>query len=264
MLPLIPGTDGVGRLPDGTRVFFTTQSDSHGSMAERVAVPTVNCIAVPEGLDDVLVAAAMNPAMSCWHALRTRGALQPGERVLVLGATGNAGQAAVQLARHLGAATVIGAGRNQSALEGLSHLGADSTVSLEASAEQVAHDLAAAAADIDVVVDYLWGAQTELALSAIIGARRDSAHPLRWVQVGAVAGPTITLPAATLRKTAVQILGSGMGSVSEATMNHEVPELLQYFATTEITAHPIPTSLRCVEDVWNQKVGPGRRIVFVP
>ena len=58
------------------------------------------------------VAAAMNPAMSSWVALRRRISFEAGQSVLVLGATGNAGRMAVQVAKHLGASQVIGAGRD--------------------------------------------------------------------------------------------------------------------------------------------------------
>lgn len=60
----------------------------------------------------VKIAAAMNPAMSAWVALRRRVPIEAGQSVLVLGATGNAGQMAIQVAKH-GAGRVVGAGRDQ-------------------------------------------------------------------------------------------------------------------------------------------------------
>ena len=70
----------------------------------------------------------MNPAMSAWVALRRRVPLEVGQSVLVLGATGNAGGMAVQVAKRLGAAYVVAAGRNPQRLEELSGLGADAAV----------------------------------------------------------------------------------------------------------------------------------------
>ena len=70
----------------------------------------------------------MNPAMSSWVALRRRIEFQPGQSVLVLGATGNAGRLAVQIARHLGAGRVIAAGRAPDRLAALSDLGAHEIV----------------------------------------------------------------------------------------------------------------------------------------
>ena len=69
--------------------------------------------------------------MSAWVALRRRVPLQPGQSVLVLGATGNAGAMAVQVARRLGAGRVVGAGRDPGRLAALAALGADEVVALD-------------------------------------------------------------------------------------------------------------------------------------
>src|SRR2546430_11594535 len=61
----------------------------------------------------VTAAALPNPALSAWLSLIWRAQLQPGETVLILGATGVAGQLAVQIAKHLGAERVVAAGRNR-------------------------------------------------------------------------------------------------------------------------------------------------------
>jgi D-arabinose 1-dehydrogenase-like Zn-dependent alcohol dehydrogenase len=74
-----------------------------GAMADQTVIDTRRSIVLPPGSDPIAVAAAMNPAMSCWIALRQRVQFQAGQDVLVLGATGNAGQMAVQIAKLLGA-----------------------------------------------------------------------------------------------------------------------------------------------------------------
>jgi NADPH:quinone reductase-like Zn-dependent oxidoreductase len=111
MLPMIPGIDGVGRLPDGRCVYFVAPHDGWGSMAERAVVDLRRVVVLPGGIDPLKVAAAMNPAMSSWVALRHRLPLLPGQSVLILGATGNAGAMAVQVAKRLRAGRVVGAGR---------------------------------------------------------------------------------------------------------------------------------------------------------
>src|ERR1700735_2706841 len=118
-LPMIPGIDGVGRLPDGGLVYFAVPDDVWGSMAEQAVVDPRRTVPLPDGADVAKVAAAMNPAMSAWVALRRRVPLQPGQSVLVLGATGNAGTMAVQVASRLGAGRVVGAGRNPERLAAL-------------------------------------------------------------------------------------------------------------------------------------------------
>ena len=70
-------------------------------MAERSVVSW--SLPIPDALDDVTAAALPNPALSSWLPLVWRAHLQPGETVLILGATGVAGRLAVQIARHLGA-----------------------------------------------------------------------------------------------------------------------------------------------------------------
>ncbi len=105
-LPCVCGVDGVGLLDDGARVYCGGARPPYGMMAERTVVSRAGCWPVPEQLDDVTAAAIPNPALSAWLALIWRAQLQPGEAVLILGATGVAGQLAVQIAKHLGAERV--------------------------------------------------------------------------------------------------------------------------------------------------------------
>ena len=128
-LPLIPGVDGVGQLDDGSRVYCAMARPPYGTMAARTVVPRTMCIPLPDSLDDVTAAALVNPGMSAWLALTWRAQLAPGETVLILGATGVAGQLAVQIAKLLGAGKVIAAGRNAQVLSTLPDLGADALLS---------------------------------------------------------------------------------------------------------------------------------------
>ena len=108
-LPMIPGINAVGQRPDGTRIYFVAADDVAGTMADKALASARRSIVLPADADSAKVAAAMNPAMSSWVALRRRVPIQPGQSVLVLGATGNAGTMAVQVARRLGAGRVVGA-----------------------------------------------------------------------------------------------------------------------------------------------------------
>jgi len=108
-LPFVAGVDGVAVL-DGVRVYTGGCPDPLGTMAERTLVPSGWAVPVPDELSSELAAALVNPAMSSWLPLVSRG-LQPGQTVLVLGATGAAGTLATQIALHLGAGRVIAAGR---------------------------------------------------------------------------------------------------------------------------------------------------------
>ncbi len=176
-LPLVPGIDGVGRTPDGTLRYFILPETTKGAMAEQTVVDLRRSVVLPSDSDPVLIAAAMNPAMSSWIALRRRVTFRPGQRVLILGATGNAGRMAVQVAKRLGASQVIGAGRQSERLAALTDLGADATVSLDGPAANVARHLGQTARDVDVVVDYLWGQPTADAMAAVVMNRTDQGQP---------------------------------------------------------------------------------------
>src|SRR5271170_6417275 len=133
-LPLVPGIDGVGRGPDGRLRYFVLPDTAMGAMAEQTVIDTRRSVVLPDTTDPVAVAAAMNPAMSSWVALRQRVPFQAGQDVLVLGATGNAGQLAVQIAKLFGAGQIIAAGRDPQRLASLPALGATATVPLSVGA----------------------------------------------------------------------------------------------------------------------------------
>ncbi|MGA3132340.1 MAG: zinc-binding alcohol dehydrogenase family protein [Terracidiphilus sp.] len=258
--PSVPGIDGVGVLDDGSRVYFGLVRKPWGTMAERAAAPRKTCIPVPEKLGDVEAAAIANPGMSAWVALQDRAALAPGETVLIMGATGVAGQLAIQSARLLGAKRVIAAGRN---VEALAAADVDAIIALGQPEDAVRAALAAeAASGIDVVVDYLWGRPTELLLEALAkGFKAQATHKTRLVEVGASAGHTIALPAEVLRSIDLTLLGSGFGSASLDRILAAIPALFEATAagTLKIAVEPVP--LAEVESAWNL-VEKGRRIVF--
>ncbi len=130
--PVVVGVDGVGRLDDGSRVYFFLPREPYGAMAEQTVVPLARCVMLPDALDDVTAAAIANPGMSSWAAYTERARLKAGETVLVNGATGASGRLAVQIAKHLGAKKVIASGRNAEALKCVAALGADVTIELVA------------------------------------------------------------------------------------------------------------------------------------
>ena len=263
-LPLVPGIDGVGRGADGLLRYFVLPDTRVGSMAEQAVIDTRRSIVLPEDADPIAVAAAMNPAMSSWVALRQRVPFRAGQNVLVLGATGNAGQMAVQIAKRLGAQQVIAAGRNASRLAGLPALGATGTVLLDGDADGAARRLGQAAADVDVVIDYLWGEPAAAAMAALVTGRADRGQPLAWIQIGSVAGPTAAIPSAALRAARLQIVGSGQGSVGTEEILAELPALVQEITGGSLEIDARPTSLADVEQAWADAAGTAQRIVITP
>jgi NADPH:quinone reductase-like Zn-dependent oxidoreductase len=248
--PFVVGIDGVGRLDDGSRVYFVMPNAPYGSMAQRAVVPSAQCVALPDELDDVTAAAIANPGMSSWAACTERAKLKRGETVLVNGATGTAGRLAVQIARRLGANKVIATGRDAGALNAVADLGADVTIPLvENDAALESHFKEQFAEGVDVVIDYLWGKSAERLLIAAAKAGPE-AVPIRFVQVGSASGADITLPSAVLRSSAIELMGSGIGSIPLDRLVRCTGELLR--ATVpggfKIAAKAVPLS--DVEQAW--------------
>jgi NADPH:quinone reductase-like Zn-dependent oxidoreductase len=263
-LPLVPGIDGVGRGADGLLRYFVLPDTTRGAMAEQTVIDARRSIVLPPGSDPVAVAAAMNPAMSSWVALRQRVPFQAGQNVLVLGATGNAGQMAVQIARLLGAGQVIAAGRDARRLAGLPALGATGTVVLSGDPDAVARRLGQAAAGVDVVIDYLWGEPTSAAMTAVVTGRANRGQPLTWIQIGSVAGPAAAIPSAALRAARLQIVGSGQGSVGTREILAELPALAREITGGSLDINARPRPLADVEQAWADATHPAQRIVITP
>ncbi|EJK85385.1 zinc-binding alcohol dehydrogenase family protein [Rhizobium sp. AP16] len=248
--PFVVGIDGVGRLEDGRRVYFVLPRAPYGSMADMAPVPSNRCIALPDDLDDVTAAAIANPGMSSWAAFRERARLEPGETVLINGATGTSGRLAVQIAKYLGAAKVIATGRNADSLKALERLGADVTIPLT----QDKPTLEAAfkeqfAGGVDVVLDYLWGESAESLLSSAAKAGKD-AVPIRYVQIGAISGADISLPGAVLRSSAITLMGSGIGSISLDRLVNAIAELFQATVPGDFEIATTIAPLSEVEKAW--------------
>ena len=263
-LPMIPGVDGVGRLSDGKLVYFAADDDVLGTMADKALVDPRRSVELPDGADVAKVAAAMNPAMSSWVALRRRVQIKPGQSVLVLGATGNAGAMAVQVARRLGAGRVVGAGRDLDRLRALIPAGADDVVQLTDDTDATGQALSAAAAEVDIVLDYLWGVPAQQAITALLTARSDESRALDWIQIGSVAGPTIELPSAALRSANFRLQGSGQGAVSPRAYLAELPSLVDEITVGAIAVRANVVPLADVRDAWISEETPGERTVLIP
>ena len=264
-LPMIPGIDAVGRRSDGTQIYFVADEDA-GTMAEKAVADVSRAIELPAGAHAAKIAAAMNPAMSSWVAMRRRVPIRSGsgQSVLVLGATGNAGAMAVQVAKRLGAGRVVAAGRDPDRLGALTDVGADALVQLTDDGDATAAALGAAAAEVDIVIDYLWGEPALLAMMALLTERADRSRALDWIQIGAVAGPSIELPSVALRSANLRLQGNGQGAVSTEAYLAELPSLVDEIeaGTIGIRANTFP--LADVEPIWARPDVPGERTVLVP
>ncbi|HEV2297311.1 MAG TPA: zinc-binding alcohol dehydrogenase family protein [Candidatus Acidoferrales bacterium] len=265
-LPVVCGVDGVGQLEDGTRVFFGGPRRPYGAMAERTVVPRAFCFPIPSGIQDDTAAALPNPGVSAWLSLTHRAKLAPGESVLILGATGVTGQLAVQVAKLLGAKRVTAVGRNERVLSRLRELGADATIQLDQPVEPLKQTFAREAGDagFDVIIDYLWGRPAEALLAAITKPEfAVVTKEMRLVQVGESAGPTISLPAAVLRSTALTILGTA-GIPPREVLADAMQQVMARAAHGELVIETERVPLADIEMAWQHQQHPGNRIVVIP
>lgn len=262
--PLIPGIDGVGRTEDGTRVGFLMPESPFGGMAERTLVRNALSWPVPEGISDVVAAAIINPGQSPIGALRIRAALQPGETVLINGATGITGQIAAQIAKHLGAGKVVATGRNIDALAGLKQLGADDTVNLDDGADAVQDALATHFSDggIDVVLDYLSSTPAEAVLAAIARSYK-GARPIRYVIAGGAAGASTTVPTSVLGSTPLVLMGSGIGAVRVPEILQSVTDALEIAVSANLQIDLTELPLENIEQTWANDTNRSRIVYTV-
>jgi NADPH2:quinone reductase len=265
-LPAIVGVDGVALLPDGGRVYCGMPRTPYGMMAESAPIGTRYCFPVPDGVDDATAAALPNAAMSGWLALTERAKFQAGETVLVMGATGVSGKLAVRIAKHLGAARVVAAGRNVKVLEELLDQGADAIIPLKQEREELVRAFNTQKSEgYDVVLDYLWGPPMETLLYALTGHDLHARpHRTRIVQIGEMAGSSIALHGGVLRSSAIELMGSGGGSISPSALAEVFPKLFALAAQGSLTIDTDVVPLSDVEAAWDRPVSGGGRMVFVP
>ncbi|WP_162388041.1 quinone oxidoreductase family protein [Spirosoma endbachense] len=267
-LPAVVGTDGVGILPDGTRVFAFYAG---ATMAEKALVRSGAYVVLPDAIDSITAAALPNPGLSAWFSLYYRAGLRPGETVLINGSTGVTGKMAIQLANYFGAGKVIATGRNPQTLATLPNLGADVVISLAQSDAdlQAALKTELKKKPVDVIIDYTWGHPAEILLRTLTGNDfMAEAHRTRYVTVGEMAGPTIQLASDTLRSAAIELYGVGGGSIPKEVMKKVptelLPKLFDLAARGLLTIETEIISLKDVEQAWEQGETAGKRFVLVP
>jgi NADPH:quinone reductase-like Zn-dependent oxidoreductase len=253
-LPSVVGTDGVGRLADGRRVFFDVSVPPYGSMAERTLVPEEVLFDVEADVADAHAAACGNTGLGAWLALDWRADLQPGETVLVLGATGAVGSVAVQAAKLLGAGRVVAATRG-----GRLPRAADASVDLDAGGELAEAIREAAGGEVDVTIDTLWGAP---ALAAIRAAARHARH----IQVGQLAGLEIPVAAPALRSVSLDLRGFSVAHPPVEVRRQGYATLIRHVGRGEIVIELEEVPLERIAEAWarQQEAGGAPKLVLIP
>lgn len=258
-LPYVIGADGVGRTATGRRVFFTSSLSPHGSWAERTLVAEQDLLDLADGVDDVTAAALGNTGLAAWLALTWRADLHPGQNVLVLGATGALGSVAVQLAKALGAATVVAADRDPDRLARSSENGADATVTITPDTDLVgAFREVAGERGFDVIIDPVWG---DPALAAMHVAARGARH----IQIGQSAAATIQLPAGLVRGARLELLGFAHVDPPVQIRRDAYLKLTELAATGALTVDTMTLPLADCQQAWElQAQGAPRKLVLTP
>jgi len=210
-LPFSPGAevagtvsalgDGVDGLAIGDRVFAST---GWGGLAEKIAVGAGTCLAVPEGMDAVHASAFLYAYGTSHYALKDRADLKPGETLVVLGAAGGVGLAAVELGAVMGA-TVIAAASTEEKLALCREHGATGTINYTDEDLKVRIRELTGGKGADVIYDAVGGPYSEPAL-------RSTAWEGRFLVIGFAAGdiPRIPLNLALLK--GCQIVGVFWGA----------------------------------------------------
>ena len=202
-VPFIPGTEAVGIVIaagpgaehlGGQHVIVGGRG---GCFAERLTLPAAAVRPVPSGLDAPQAAAFTVGALTAWVGLMTRGRLKPGDRVLVTGAGGGMGLAAVALAAHEGA-HVIAVASSPERVASARDAGAHETILIDRVAPEIPHR------DIDIVFDPVGGS---LAMPTI----RSLARGGRYLIIGFVGGPPLRFPLNRALLKEIEILGVRAG-----------------------------------------------------
>lgn len=163
-LPLVPGSEVVGRREDGTRVAAFAM---FGGYAEKALVHPGTSFALPDGVSDGQALSLMVQGLTAWHLLRTSTHLAPGETVVVHAAAGGVGTLAVQLAKSWGAGRVIAVAGSEEKLSLAQSLGADEGVLADHPDLKKALEQANGGRKVDVVLEMVGGATTDASLAAL-------------------------------------------------------------------------------------------------
>jgi len=229
-------------------------------MAMYCVIDESAALVLPEAVDNDLAAALGLSAIAAWMALTWRGQLQPGEQVLVLGASGAVGQVAVQAAKLLGAVRVIAASRDEAARTRALKLGADAVVDLNGDdVDEISKRMAAACdGPLQLVIDPVWGLPAEAAVR-VLGAEG------RLVNIGSAAGPTVRFESAILRSRVHAILGYTNNALTSDQKAEALSEILTHAAAGRCTVERESLPLTRVAEAWERQAAFARRkLILVP
>ena len=260
-LPFIPGSDIAGIVKEiGENVTALKVGDAvfgfamNGGFAEEVIVQSNAIFPKPENMDFSIAASFLMAYGTSYHALKDRAKLQKGETLVVLGASGGVGLAALQLGKLMGA-KVIAAASTEEKLALCKQYGADLTINYEKENLKKRIKELTNGKGADVIYDPVGGHYSEQALRA-------TAWQGRFLVVGFAAG---TIPEISLNLTLLkgcQIVGVFWGNFAMQfpKKNYQnTMELMQWFSQRKLKPHihqifPLKETSKALEEMMQRKV----------
>ncbi|MFD2585919.1 NADPH:quinone oxidoreductase family protein [Croceitalea marina] len=260
-LPFTPGSDvagvvkkvgeGVSHVKAGDEVFGFV---AHGALAEEVIISSNACFPKPSQMDFPIAASFMMAYGTSYHALKDRAKLKEGETLLVLGASGGVGLAAVELGKLMGA-RVIAAASSDEKLAVCKKYGADELINYNTQELKSTLKELTNGAGVNVVYDPVGGAYSEAALRA-------TAWNGRFLVVGFAAGdiPKIPLNLPLLKGVAiVGVFWGGFAMRSPKENSQNTMTLMQWYAEGRLRPHihaiyNLEDTSKALEEMMNRKV----------
>ncbi len=209
----------VSHIKVGDRVMALT---GWGSCAEQVAVPAYNILPMPEAMDFSTAAAFSMTYGTAMHALKQRGTLQPGETLLVLGASGGVGLAAIEIGKAMGA-RVIAAASSADKLEVARQAGADELINYQTDDVRERLKTLTKGQGVDVIIDPVGGDLFETVFRSI-------AWNGRMLVIGFASGTIPSLPANLPLLKGAAVIGVFWGAFAQRQPQDNVENFQQLFA----------------------------------
>ena len=261
--PAIVGHSGIGTTADGQLVGFGLMRCPYGSFAEKTVARQP--VPVPDGIDAALAAALPASVLTSYLPLKYTAKLQPGETVLVNGATGVTGKIAVQIAKILGAKKIVATGRNETSLKTVIDLGADAVIDLKQSDENLLTAFLDQAGEtgFDIVIDFIWGHPAEIIMKSFVPKRVGLAKKrIRYVHVGEKAGPVISLSGEMIRTSGLEIYGAA--NISAEDIPVAMDQVWEWIKEKKFHIEIEKVPLADIENAWQRNDLEGKRLVIIP